>query len=1041
MNFKLGTYIPSCILIFFYISLYAQPLQNRLLTATSVDGLNWTKTGKIFAENGEVPDALVRPDGKIAVYYQGLVTQFKDGIFVAISDNGLDNWTRYQITLSGTENWSGQPCDPDVVYFKGKYRLYFTGNPNSGVNPETHSAVSDDGINFTVENGTRFVQPGSPIMDPSLLQIVDTLHHFAGGAQAGKNWHAVSIDGLNFTRISDFQIDNLMMANGLKTPSGYRFYCFSNSDHKNLYSIYSTDGISWSRDAGVRISLDNPALEIDHIKDPAVILKNGSYIMYYVAGRDSSLFKDTSSITNFLKKYLMAFHTCTGTNCGDPKNHVTKIAESDDLINWNLIPNLPQMPGSVPDLIARGDKLYVYNPGQVRTYNNSSKVWEPSSPVSIIDSNNNKIDFVDPSPYLDSNGKIVLFFLNSTGLFGQDPAGCKTYPCVKFFDSAIEEDAADGKKFRLVPGHRLTIVLQNGSASDPDIFYDGKDYILYISRGANTYAYHSSSLQGNYNVFQNLTNSLLTSAGGVACGYYDSTTKKYYSYIHTNENGTTLIKVAVHQDFNSQLSPTDFKPAISGTLMNLGANSNCESPGITLNTLKSQPADKGPWKSPLKVAYSNDGINFTGEKIFQDSAGVPCVIRWKGTDTLACVFQWFRQPMGSATWDKVAVKFSYNNGASWSKPVPIEIAGLPQSYQRPFDPTIVVYNNDKIRIYYSSNENPIQGMDSTINTYSAVSNDGIHYTFENGARYDHPTNRVIDPAVTFFNNQWHYLSPIGAPQDGAYHCTSADGINFALQANIPSDNMHNWTGNFLVDNNELRFYGCGQNIWYNTSNDAVTWKNYIKTNINGGDPSVVKLGNNSYMMIYVGQPYNQNLPDKVILANPFDKSVFSSDSLLFVWKRALPDSIQYSFQFTTDSTFLSFYYESSDLADTFKVIHGLKQNTVYYWRVKAKNTIGWGPYSDVWTVRGIKSDITEYNAHSELNIMPNPSNDFILIRNYESENTNFTIYNTLGEQINNIIAIFYDSNTIKIDISTFPSGLYIVKTGSRIGKFWISANP
>ena len=263
-----------------------------------------------------------------------------------------------------------------------------------------------------------------------------------------------------------------------------------------------------------------------------------------------------------------------------------------------------------------------------------------------------------------------------------------------------------------------------------------------------------------------------------------------------------------------------------------------------------------PWENPLMIARSNDGKIFNSPVIFQDSSGVPCVIRWK-SDTLIATFQWFRQPMGSPSWDRVAVKFSYDNGNTWTAPSPIVVTGLPANYQRPFDPTITVTSDKKIRIYYSSSDGMTPGgLNAVVNTYSAISNDGVNYVFEPNARFDHPTNRVIDPAVTFFNGLWHYLSPIGAPQDGTYHCTSADGLLFAQQANYVSDNTHNWTGNFVVANlNELRFYGCGPTIWYTSSSDGIAWSAYTNTNLVGGDPGIVKLSNNSYIIIYVGQPY------------------------------------------------------------------------------------------------------------------------------------------------------------------------------------------
>src|ERR1035437_8320553 len=91
--------------------------------------------------------------------------------------------------------------------------------------------------------------------------------------------------------------------------------------------------------------------------------------------------------------------------------------------------------------------------------------------------------------------------------------------------------------------------------------------------------------------------------------------------------------------------------------------------------------NNAPWKRPLKMAWSTNSAALTNATIFQDSAGVPCVIQWKG-DTLICAFQWFRQPMNSASWDRVAVKFSFDAGITWSEPTPIIVTAIPVQYQR-----------------------------------------------------------------------------------------------------------------------------------------------------------------------------------------------------------------------------------------------------------------------------------------------------------------------------------------------------------------------
>lgn len=288
--------------------------------------------------------------------------------------------------------------------------------------------------------------------------------------------------------------------------------------------------------------------------------------------------------------------------------------------------------------------------------------------------------------------------------------------------------------------------------------------------------------------------------------------------------------------------------------------------------LAAQPLPgNGPWNSPLRMAWSSDGITFSTSTLFQDSAGVPSVIRWKG-DTLIAAFQWFRQPVNGPEWDKVATKISSDKGFTWSEPVPIQVNGIPTGYQRPFDPTLVSLGGDSLRIYYSSSATMPAGQDSIINTYSAVSTDGIQFQFEPGPRVDVDTGRVIDPAVVFFNNTWHYAAPIGSPQQGAYHFISPNGLTFSRVPNIGSDNQHNWTGNYLVDSpNELRFYGSGAQIWLNRSSNGGIWTGYTPTNLQGGDPSVVKTDGGQYLIVFVGPPnatnsdQAQNIPSPCIL--------------------------------------------------------------------------------------------------------------------------------------------------------------------------------
>ena len=260
-----------------------------------------------------------------------------------------------------------------------------------------------------------------------------------------------------------------------------------------------------------------------------------------------------------------------------------------------------------------------------------------------------------------------------------------------------------------------------------------------------------------------------------------------------------------------------------------------------------QPQD-GPWNHNLMVAGSTDGLSFGEAGVFVERGGVPSVIRDSG-GRLVAVFQWFPFDDPEA-FDRVAVAFSDDDGATWSDPAPVRVAGLPEGYMRPFDPAIVQIEDGRYRLYFTSRDQQRSGQPAI---YSAISTDAIAYTFEEGTRFA-PEEGTVDAAVVRFGGAWHlYSHTMQANTGRGYHATSNDGLAFEQAADVTAGAGRQWIGNAVVQGKVLRYYGSGvDGIWSATSPDGSAWTVEAGTRLRGGDPSAVLTEDGEIMLIFVG---------------------------------------------------------------------------------------------------------------------------------------------------------------------------------------------
>jgi hypothetical protein len=180
------------------------------------------------------------------------------------------------------------------------------------------------------------------------------------------------------------------------------------------------------------------------------------------------------------------------------------------------------------------------------------------------------------------------------------------------------------------------------------------------------------------------------------------------------------------------------------------------------------------------------------------------------------------------------------------------------------------------------------------------------------------------------------------------------------------------------------------------------------------------------------------LPSQVVLAGPANGVSTRSDSVVCGWRHGESGVDRYWFEISADSLF-QFKIVDSLLVDTSKVVRQLLVNRTYWWKVRAGNIDGWGPFSETRTfvasltgVAGRAGVPTDFVLRQNY---PNPFNpsttiSFILPR---AMDVRLEVFTLVGQHVATLVDGEREAGVYSVSFApgAIASGLYLYRLSTE----------